>query len=251
MYRMTVIMTVYIGTSGWSYDHWDGILYPGGLPPKERLSVYLPRYNTVEVNSTFYRWPGDRRFAHWETQLPSGFLMTVKAPRGLTHAKRLYSPERWLQTVYEGMNCLKGNRGVLLVQLPPAFAYDYARLAYFLECVPTDLRVAMEFRHPSWHREEVFALLEQRSTAYCIMSGAQLPCLLQATTDFVYVRLHGPDHHSLYAGSYSDADLRWWTERIQEWRSTGKEVFAYFNNDGGGHAVRNADTLRWMLGLGN
>jgi len=244
------MMAVYIGTSGWSYDHWEGILYPPGLPARERLSVYLPRYNTVEVNSTFYRWPGERTFARWETQLPPGFLMTVKAPRGLTHAKRLYAPERWLQTVERGMNCLKGHRGVLLVQLPPAFEYDYSRIAYFLECVPTGLRVAVEFRHPSWHRDDVFALLEQTGTAYCVMSGAQLPCLLRATADFVYVRLHGPDPHSLYAGSYSDADLRWWAERIREWRSLGKEVFAYFNNDGGGHAVRNADTLRWMLSQG-
>jgi len=243
-------MTVYIGTSGWSYDHWEGILYPAGLPARERLRVYLPRYNTVEVNSTFYHWPVDKTFVNWEAQLPQGFLMTVKAPRGLTHAKRLYSPENWLQIVERGMNCLKSHRGVLLVQLPPAFAYDYARLAYFLECVPAGLRVTMEFRHPSWHCDEVLALLEQKGAAYCIMSGAELPCLLRATTDFVYVRLHGPDSHALYAGSYSDTDLHWWSERIHEWRSMGKEVFAYFNNDGGGHAVRNADTLQRMLSQG-
>ena len=240
-------MAVYIGTSGWSYEHWEGVLYPPELPARERLGVYLRRYNTVEVNSTFYRWPGERTFAHWEEQLPHSFLMTTKAPRGLTHAKRLYAPERWLQTVQRGMNRLKWRRGVLLVQLPPAFAYDYARLAYFLECVHGDMRVAMGFRHPSWHREEVFALLERTGTAYCIMSGAQLPCILRATADFVYVRLHGPDHNSLYAGSYSDDDLRWWATRIQEWRSAGREVFVYFNNDGGGNAVRNASTLQWML----
>ena len=240
-------MAVYIGTSGWSYEHWEGVLYPPELPARERLGVYLRRYNTVEVNSTFYRWPGERTFARWEEQLPHSFLMTTNAPCGLTHAKRLYAPERWLQTVQRGMNRLKWRRGVLLVQLPPAFAYDYARLAYFLECVHGDMRVAMEFRHPSWHREEVFALLERTGTAYCIMSGAQLPCILRATADFVYVRLHGPDHNSLYAGSYSDDDLRWWAARIQEWRSAGREVFVYFNNDGGGNAVRNASTLQWML----
>ncbi len=240
-------MTVYIGTSGWSYDHWEGVLYPQGLPARERLGVYLPRYNTVEINSTFYRWPGERTFAYWEAQLPHGFLMTVKAPRGLTHGKRLYAPEAWLRTVEKALVRLKAHQGVLLVQLPPAFAYDEARLAYFLHCIPNGVRVAMEFRHPSWHREEVFVLLERTGTAYCVMSGAQLPCILRATAEFVYVRLHGPDPNSLYAGSYSDADLHWWANRIHEWRSMGKEVFVYFNNDGGGHAVRNADTLRWML----
>ena len=240
-------MTVYIGTSGWSYDHWEGVLYPQGLPTRERLGVYLPRYNTVEVNSTFYRWPGERTFSYWEAQLPHGFLMTVKAPRGLTHGKRLYAPEEWLRTVEKGLDRLQAHRGVLLVQLPPAFAYDFARLAYFLECLPDGLRVAMEFRHPSWHCEEVFTLLERKGTAYCIMSGAQLPCILRATAAFVYVRLHGPDSSALYGGSYSDNDLGWWADRIREWRSMGKDVFAYFNNDGGGNAVRNADTLRRML----
>lgn len=238
---------VYVGTSGWSYDHWEGVLYPPGLPVRERLHLYLPHYSTVEVNSTFYRWPGERTFARWEMQLPPGFLMTIKAPRGLTHSKRLYSPERWLQTVAQRMRRLKAHQGILLVQLPPGFAYDYARLAYFLECIPADLRVAVEFRHPDWCREETFALLERNRAAYCIMSGAHLPCILRATADFVYVRLHGPDPCSLYAGSYSDDDLRWWADRIQEWRAQGRQVFAYFNNDGGGNAVRNAKTLRWML----
>jgi uncharacterized protein YecE (DUF72 family) len=240
-------MAIYIGTSGWSYDHWEGVLYPPGLPKTKRLSLYLPRYPTVEVNSTFYHWPPDKTFARWEEQLPDGFLMTIKAPRGLSHGKCLYAPERWLEIVQRGMQCLKAHQGVLLVQLPPAFAYDFARLAYFLEHVPAGLRVAMEFRHPSWHCEEVFALLERMQAAYCIMSGAQLPCILRATAPFVYLRMHGPDTESLYGGSYSDSDLRWWSERIREWEMMGKEVFVYFNNDGGGNAVRNADTLRSML----
>ncbi len=240
-------MSVYVGTSGWSYDHWEGVLYSPGLPAWERLGVYLPRYNTVEINSTFYHWPAERTFARWEERLPQGFLMTVKASRGLTHGKRLCSLERWLQTVARGVSRLGAHLGVLLVQLPPAFAYDYARLAYFLECVPAGLRVAVELRHPSWHQEEIYALLERTGIAYCVMSGAQLPCILRATAGFVYVRLHGPDQKSLYGGSYSDEDLRWWSARIHEWRQMGKDVFVYFNNDGGGNAVRNADTLRWML----
>ena len=136
---------------------------------------------------------------------------------------------------------------MLLVQLPPAQPRDDARLAYFLRLVPGWMRVAVEFRHPSWHCEEIFALLEAHRAAYCVMSGANLPCVLRATTDFVYVRMHGPDPQHLYAGSYPGPDLRWWADRIREWRLAGRGVFAYFNNDGNANAVRNARTLRALL----
>ena len=121
---------------------------------------------------------------------------------------------------------------MLLVQLAPSHPRDDARLAYFLRLVPDWMRVAVEFRHASWHCEEIFALLDAHRAAYCVMSGAGLPCILRATTDFVYVRMHGPDHHHLYAGSYPEADLMWWADRIQEWDAAGKDVFVYFNNDG-------------------
>ena len=242
-------MSIYVGTSGWSYAHWEGILYPPGLPSQERLNYYLPLFRTVEVNSAFYRWPPDARFVHWRQRLPPGFLMTIKAPRGLTHGKCLYAPEKWLQTIRGGLHRLRHNAGILLVQLSPTFAYDYARLAYFLECVPTELRVAVEFRHPSWQREDVWQLLERTGAAYCVMSGAHLPCVLRATASFVYVRLHGPDPDHLYAGSYSEADLIWWRDRIREWSDAGRDVFAYFNNDGEGNAVRNAERLQHLLGL--
>jgi uncharacterized protein YecE (DUF72 family) len=126
-------------------------------------------------------------------------------------------------------------------------AYNHVRLAYFLRCVPDWLHLAVEFCHPSWHCEEVFTLLEQHGTAYCVMSGARLPCILRATAPFVYVRLHGPDPQYLYAGSYSDDDFRWWAERISEWAESGHDVFVYFNNDGDGNAVRNAAALQQIL----
>jgi uncharacterized protein YecE (DUF72 family) len=110
--------------------------------------------------------------------------------------------------------------------------------------------VSVEFRHLSWDHPDVYGLLERHGAAYCVMSGARLPCILRATAPFVYIRLHGPDHEHLYGGSYSEEDLRWWADRIREWRDEGKDVYAYFNNDGGGNAVRNADTLRWLLGDG-
>lgn len=240
-------MTIRIGTSGWSYDHWEGVLYPVNTPAHNRLDHYTRRFSTVEVNSSYYRWPRDATFLRWRRQVPAGFSMTVKAPRGLTHAARLYAPEKWLARIGRSLDFLGSKRGILLVQLPPKFAYDYARLNYFLLMLPAGLKVAVEFRHPSWHREEIFQLLEERGAAYCVMSGAWLPCILRATGSFVYVRLHGPDRERLYAGSYSAQDLYWWAERIREWDKMKREVFVYFNNDGGGEAVRNAETLKQIL----
>jgi uncharacterized protein YecE (DUF72 family) len=173
----------------------------------------------------------------------------VKAPGRLTHVKRLFAPERWLTRIGQSVARLGTRRGVLLVQLPPGAAVDYARLEYFLTQVPAGLDVAVEFRHPSWHQEPVFQLLEQHGAGYCVMSGAGLPCILRATARFVYVRLHGPDRHHLYGGSYSHDDLQWWADRIREWDGMRRDVFVYFNNDGHGHAVRNAGTLRQLLNL--
>ncbi|HEX6290202.1 MAG TPA: DUF72 domain-containing protein [Herpetosiphonaceae bacterium] len=243
----TLTMTAYIGTSGWSYDHWHGVLYPPGVPQRERLAYYVQHYQTVEVNSTFYQWPADHVFASWYRRVPHTFCLSVKAPRGLTHGRRLYAPEAWLLRINRSLRFLGHKRGVLLVQTPPDLAYDHARLAYFLEQLPPGLQVALEFRHVSWHHEAVFDLLEQWGAAYCVMSGAGLPCILRATAFCVYVRLHGPDRDRLYTGSYTDDDLRWWAERLREWMGQGRSVFVYFNNDGYGHAVHNARTLHNLL----
>ena len=237
----------WIGTSGWSYPHWDGVLYPHGLDPRDRLAHYLPHFRSAELNSSYYRWPSDAAFRGWKRRLPEGFRLSVKAPGLLTHVRRLYGPERWLERIGRSMGRLGERRGVLLVQLSPTLALDYPRLEYFLARVPPGLAVTVEFRHPSWHTEPVFQLLERYAAAYCVMSGAGLPCVLRATASFVYVRLHGPDPHHLYAGSYSEADLHWWAERVREWERAGRDVFVYFNNDGEGNAVRNAFRLRQLL----
>lgn len=237
-------LPIRIGTSGWSYDHWQDVLYPAGLPPRDRLARYTAAFDTVELNASFYRWPSASTFASWRRRLPEGFELTVKAPRGLTHGKRLYAPEAWVQRIVACWHELGDRRGVLLVQLHPQHVRDDARLDYFLRLLPPWVKVAVEFRHPSWVDDTVFELLARHRAAYCVMSGAGLPCVLRATTNWVYLRFHGPDHQHLYAGSYSDADLSWWSDRIAEWRRSGLSVYAYFNNDGGGNAVRNSLRLR-------
>jgi uncharacterized protein YecE (DUF72 family) len=239
---------IHVGTSGWSYQHWEGVLYQPGLPPRQRLDHYIRRYRTVELNASYYRWPTDGAFRYWRQKLPSDFVLAVKAPRGLTHQRQLYGPEAWVARIRGGLAKLAPVRALLLVQLSPRFEIDLTRLDYFLGCVASQLQVAIEMRHPSWHQEPTFQLLERHGTAYCVMSGAGLPCVLRATAQIVYVRLHGPDQGVLYGGSYTDDDLTWWADRAHEWEAQGREVFIYFNNDGGGNAVRNADRLRELLG---
>lgn len=240
-------MTVRIGTSGWSYQHWVGVLYAPGLAPAKRLARYVEVFDTVELNASFYRWPKDSTFAGWRDQLPAGFTMSVKAHRGLTHYRRLASPEPWIERFDRCWQLLGDRHGVLLVQLHPEQQRDDARLDSFLQQMPASIRVAMELRHPSWNDPAVYQVLERRHAAYVVMSGAGLACVPRATTDLVYVRLHGPDQDAIYAGCYSDDQLRRWADTIAQWDREGRDVWVYFNNDLGGHAVRNALTLQRLL----
>ncbi len=244
-------MTIRVGTSGWSYNHWLNVLYPPGMPAARRLARYAEVFDTVELNASFYRWPKDATFSGWRGRLPAGFTMSVKAHRGLTHYRRLASPEPWIERFERCWQLLGDRHGVLLVQLHPEQQRDVAsaaRLDSFLRSVPESIRVAVELRHPSWNDPAVYALLESRRAAYVVMSGAGLPCIPRATTDLVYVRMHGPDPEEMYAGSYPDDDLRGWAALIAEWDGDGRDVWMYFNNDLGGHAVRNALRLRDLLG---
>ena len=240
-------MTVRIGTSGWSYQHWIGVLYPPGLAPAKRLARYLEVFDTVELNASFYRWPKDSTFAAWREQLPAGCTMSVKAHRGLTHYRRLASPEPWIERFDRCWRLLGDRHGVLLVQLHPEQQRDETRLDSFLQQVPASIRVAVELRHPSWNDPAVYQVLERRRAAYVVMSGGGLACVPRATTDLVYVRLHGPDQDAIYAGCYSDDELQRWANRIAQWDREGRDVWVYFNNDLGGHAVRNALTLQELL----
>lgn len=236
-----------IGTSGWSYDHWTDVLYPPKLPVARRLAHYVAEFDTVELNASFYRWPRDAAFESWQRRLPDGFTMSVKAHRGLTHYRRLGTPEPWVERFERCWTALGDKSEALLVQLHPALARDDDRLEHFLTVMPARIPVAMELRHPSWNDPAVFALLERHRAAYVVMSGAGLTCVPRATSELVYVRLHGPDDAPLYNGPYSDDALHRWADRIAGWIDEGRRVVVYFNNDLGGHAVRNARTLRQLL----
>jgi len=236
-----------VGTSGWSYDHWAGVLYPPGLPAAKRLTRYAEEFDTVELNASFYRWPKDTAFAGWRERLPAGFTMSVKAQRGLTHYRRLRSPEPWIERFERCWSALGDRAEALLVQVHPELERDDERLEHFLTLMPDRIPTAMELRHPSWDDPAVYALLERHRAAYVVMSGAGLRCIPRATSDLVYIRLHGPPQDSIYAGSYTDAELREWADRITAWHHEGRRVVVYFNNDLGGHAIRNARTLKALL----
>lgn len=236
-----------IGTSGWSYQHWRGVLYEPRTPAGALLPRYAREFDTVELNGSFYRWPPATRMAQWASAVPAGFTFAVKAPRGLTHGSRLARAAAWAPRLSDGLAGLGEHAGPLLLQLPGDLARDDRLLAEALTALGDTAQIAVELRHPSWVSDEVFAILAAHGAAYCVTSGAGLACELRVTAPFAYVRLHGPSPDTLYAGSYSDQDLRWWADRIREWESTGTSVFAYFNNDGDGNAVRNARTLRALV----
>jgi uncharacterized protein YecE (DUF72 family) len=242
------VTRAWIGCSGWTCDHWVGVLYPEGLPRARWRAAYAREFGAVELNASYYRWPGTKQFQRWGEALPGDFKMAVKASRWITHARRLRDPDNaWARRLHEAWRGLGAHAGPVLLQLHPDHERDDARLDDFLGRLPDELPVAVELRHRSWHVEEVFGLLEQHRAAYVVMSGAKLPCVLRATAPFVYVRLHGPSHEHLYAGSYSDDDLRWWAERLREWLDQGRDTWVFFNNDGSGDAVRNAQRLRQLL----
>jgi uncharacterized protein YecE (DUF72 family) len=246
-YRDAVART-WIGCSGWSYDHWVGVLYPEGLPKARWRDAYAEAFEAVELNASFYRWPGAKQFHRWGEALPDDFKMAIKASRWITHARRLSDPDNaWVLRLHDAWRGLGEHAGPVLLQLHPDHQRDDERLDDFLNRLPDELPAAVELRHPSWHVEEVFALLEQHSAAYVVMSGAKLPCLLRVTAPFVYVRLHGPSRDHLYAGSYSEHDLRWWAEQLREWLDQGRDAWVFFNNDAAGNAVRNGQRLRQLL----
>jgi uncharacterized protein YecE (DUF72 family) len=173
--------------------------------------------------------------------------MAVKAHRGLTHFRRLKSPEPWVERFERCWKALGKRAEALLVQLHPGQEREDERLESFLGLMPQRIPVAVELRHPSWNDPAVFALLERHRAAYVIMSGVGLSCIPRATSDLVYIRMHGPEPASLYTGSYSEDELREWADRVMAWHDEGKRVDVYFNNDLGGHAVRNARRLKELV----
>jgi uncharacterized protein YecE (DUF72 family) len=237
---------VRIGCSGWNYDSWRERVYPKGMGPAGWLAHYATLFDTVEVNSTFYRLARPAAVARWVEATPPDFVFTVKSSRYLTHMKRLTDMERGVERLYAGIAPLveSGKLGPVLWQLPERFHRDDDRLAFALERLPPG-RHCFEFRHPSWFTSEVYGLLHTFGVALATGHDARRPLPdSPLTTDWTFIRFHYGARGR--RGNYSEAELREWAARIARLREEA-EVYAYFNNDWEAFAVRNGLRLRQLL----
>lgn len=233
-----------VGTSGWSYPAWRGAFYPAKLPAKRWLGYYAERFDTAEINASFYRLPSQATTAAWREGVPDGFVFAWKASQYITHAKKLTEPEAPLARVYAPMAALGAKLGPALFQLPPQLKLNLPRLQAFLGALPKTGRHVLEVRDPGWYVEPVFELLRAHDVALCLSDHHHAPAPWLRTASFVYVRGHGPGGH--YSGSYGDAELTVWADRIAAWRAEGCDVYAYFDNDIGCAAPGDALRLRAM-----
>lgn len=237
---------VYIGTSGWHYKHWRDLFYPAKFPADQMLTFYAQRFDTVELNNSFYHLPLPTSFDKWRETTQRNFVFAVKGSRFTTHMKKLKDPESSTDKFFHVVERLEQKLGPVLFQLPPRWKLNLERLTEFLQALPREHRYAFEFRDESWLVKEVFEILRQHNGAFCIHDLATMKTPLELTTDFTYIRFHGPGE-AKYRGSYSRPQLKEWAKRINRWRRELKGIYVYFNNDIGGHAVTNALTLRELV----
>jgi uncharacterized protein YecE (DUF72 family) len=234
-----------IGTSGWAYDHWQGPLYPEELARQEWLDFYAGRLRTVEINNSYYHLPEPATLRHWYDAVPADFVFAVKGSRYITHMKKLKDAAESVATFLGRISILGDKLGPVLFQLPPRWHCNPQRLAVFLDGLSRDFRYAFEFRDHSWLNEEVYRLLEAHNAAFGIYEYDGFLAPRQVTTDFVYVRLHGPD--GPYRGSYDSRTLTGWAGAFSTWARQGRRVYCYFDNDQAGYAPENALRLQAML----
>jgi uncharacterized protein YecE (DUF72 family) len=233
----------YIGTSGWNYKHWwNGEFYEKELKPSQWLRFFAEHFDTVEINSSFYRLPDEETFKNWRNQVPHGFTFAVKASRFLTHIKRLKDPDEPLALFFSRAKLLKERLGPVLFQLPPRMKADLERLDIFLRALKTygggtKVRCVLEVRDTSWLVPTVFDLLKKFRIALCFADWRDLPITEPVTSDFIYVRRH---YGSAGGGNYGKRDLDRDIAQIRKWLADDLDVYTYFNNDMGGHAIRNA-----------
>jgi len=235
----------YIGTSGWHYDHWRHLFYPGKLAKTKWLEFYATHFTTVELNNSFYRLPSETAFANWRDSSPANFTFAVKVSRFITHIKRLKNAEEPVENFITRARILGEKLGPLLYQLPPNMHRNDEVLESFLSLLPKGLQHVIEFRHQSWLEEKVFGILRKYNIGLCVFDMPSLRCPLVVTADFAYIRFHGST--GLYASCYSDEELDWWTKRLADLAPSLKVIYVYFNNDAEAFAVRNAITLRGYL----
>lgn len=233
-----------IGTSGYQYDHWQGVFYPQDMPKSKWFEYYASKFDTVEINNTFYNLPRVETFQKWHDRAPIRFRYILKYSRYGTHIKRLKDPADHIGTFLDHAEHLKSFLGPILVQIPPNWKVIPDRLDAFLNAAPSRHRWAIEIRDPSWLIEPIFGILEKHNAALCLHD--KIPDHPERyTADWIYLRYHGPNHD--YASKYSSRAIEGIARKIDDCHSDGMDVFCFFNNDHNGYAAVNALELKDRL----
>ena len=236
---------VFVGTSGWNYPHWaKGVFYPQGLSQRQWLEHYCGFFNCVELNVTFYRLVQKAVFQNWRKRTPPNFYFVAKGSRFISHIKKLRDVKESLDLFNDNVKELKEKLSVILWQFPPAFKNNPKLLEDFLKALKkTKIRQAFEFRNESWFQKDIYDILKGYNACLCIAHSGRFPCVREVTADFLYLRFHGGG--SLYSSDYPDKDLKEWAAFARQFR--GEDIFAFFNNDACGYAVKNALRFRELI----
>lgn len=215
-------MTLYAGTSGYSYKEWKGSFYPEKMSPKDMLSYYASHLHAVELNNTFYRLPQRSMIETWKSQVPENFRFSVKASKLITHFKRLKDAARETRLMLDTISALEDRLGAVIFRLPEDMKKDIKRLEAFLKVLPPDTPAVFDFRHPTWFDDEVLALLRSQNRVFCVSDIEDLPDnYTYKTAAWGYVRLRRVQ--------YSQSDLVEWSKRIraQKW----KDTYVFFKHE--------------------
>lgn len=238
---------IFIGTSGWSYEHWEGVFYPAGIKKPSWLDFYAEHFSTVEINNSFYRLPKKDTFRKWADITPEGFIFSVKASRYITHIKRLKDPKSPIKKLIESAKGLSGKLGPFLLQFPSNFAKDAGRLSAFCKELPASNDFVFEFRHKSWLDDEVFELLDREGCGIVLSDSPDFPKAETITARTCYIRMHGRTR--LYQSYYQKNSLEEIADFLANKSRDFDKAFIYFNNDHKGHAVKDAMKMKDLLGI--
>ena len=238
-------MAVYVGCSGWFYFHWNERFYPNELPQNKWFKFYTEKFNTVELNSTFYRFPKPSTAKAWVRQSPPNFIYTLKVNRMITHIKKFKNCRTLIKEFYAVGDVLKEKLGCFLFQLPPSLKFSKQKLNEIINQLDLDKKNVIEFRHPTWFTQEVYEKLKDHNIIFCCVSAPGLPEHVIKTADDIYIRFHGKEHWYWY--NYTREELSTFARKIKSLKP--KNTWAYFNNDSNAYAPWNALDFRKLLEL--
>lgn len=233
----------FVGTSGFSYRHWRGVFYPPDLHVEKWLEFYASNFGCVEINSSFYRLPDRKLLMKWEKYTPEDFRFVFKGIRTVTHIKRLRNIEEDIEQFYRSFDLIVNKISAVLWQFSPAIRRDITILEDFLDVLPIDISNVIEFRDSSWFTDSVFNLIERKGASMCVHDMKEVNCPRVKVGRLLYIRFHGTE--GKYKGSYSEDELKDWAKWIKE--QDNEKVLCFFNNDIGGHAIKNAMALLRLL----